>query len=71
MRSVAGEHVELVERAGIEQVLDALAGEQLPLGVLTLDGAFRPCMQGLFLTFVQLIEALAEGMFGHTCPEAS
>ena len=39
---VAGEHVELVERAGVEQVLDALAGEHLALGVLALDRRGEP-----------------------------
>ena len=34
---VAGQQVELLERAGVEQVLDPLAGEQLALGVLALD----------------------------------
>ena len=40
--AVAGEHVELVERARVEQVLDALAGEQLALGVLALDRWAEP-----------------------------
>ena len=37
--AVAGEQVELVERAVVEEVLDALPGEHLALGVLALDRA--------------------------------
>jgi hypothetical protein len=56
---VAGEHVELVERSGVEQVLDALAGEQLALGVLSLDGPFGTGVQRLFLPLVEVFEPLA------------
>jgi hypothetical protein len=41
VRPVPGEHVELVERALVEEVLDALAGEHLALGVLALDRSWR------------------------------
>src|SRR5919198_4273424 len=37
-RSVPNERVELAERAGIEQLVDALAGGELALGMLLLDG---------------------------------
>ena len=36
--AVAGEQIELLEAARIEQYVDALAGEQLALLVLALDG---------------------------------
>ena len=45
--AVAGEQVELVERALVEQVLDALAGQQLALGVLALDGSGRAGVERL------------------------
>jgi hypothetical protein len=38
-RPMAGEHVELLERSRVEQVLDALAGEHLALVVLALHRA--------------------------------
>ena len=37
MGAVTGKKVEFVERLGVEECLDALAGEQLALFVLTLD----------------------------------
>jgi hypothetical protein len=37
---VAGQHVELVERAFVEQVVDPLAGEHLALVLLALNGPF-------------------------------
>ena len=37
--SVTSQHVELLERTRIEQVVDALPGEHLPLLVLPLDGS--------------------------------
>ena len=57
-RPVAGQHVELVERARVEQDLDPLAGEQLALGVLALDRPLRAGLQGFFLALGQLLEAL-------------
>ena len=39
--AVAGQQVELLERAGVEQVLDALPGQHLALGVLALDRTGR------------------------------
>ena len=39
VRAVPGQHVELLEAAWVEQHVDALAGEQLALLVLSLDGA--------------------------------
>ena len=65
---VAGEHVELVERALVEQVLDALAGEQLALRVLALDGPLGAGVEGFFLALRQLRESLVHGMFRHGAP---
>ena len=65
MGPVAGQHVELVERALVEQVLDPLAGEQLALGVLALHGALRPGVEGFFLALCQLCQALGHGMVRH------
>jgi hypothetical protein len=63
---VTGEHVELVEGAGVEQVLDALPGEQLALGVLALDRPLGSGVEGLFLALLQLGQALTEGMRRHS-----
>src|SRR5216683_1204720 len=38
-RAMLDEHVVFLERSGIEQRVDALAGRQLALGVLRLDAA--------------------------------
>ena len=62
---VAGEHVELVERALVEEVLDALAGEHLALGALTFDGALGARVEGLLLALAELLDALGEGDLGH------
>ncbi len=40
--SVPGQLVELVEAAGVEQVVDPLAGEHLALRVLAFDRPWRP-----------------------------
>ena len=65
MGAVAGEHVELVERARVEQVLDALAGEHLALGVLPLDRPLGAGVEGLLLALGQLGQALAHRVLGH------
>ena len=54
--AVAGQQVELLERAGVEQVVDALAGEHLALGVLALDGTGRAGVVGLIPPAAQLLE---------------
>ena len=54
--AVAGEQVELVERAVVEQVLDALPGEQLALGVLALDGARRTGLVGLLPALLEVVD---------------
>ena len=54
--AVAGEQVELVERALVEQVLDALAGEHLALGVLALDGSRRAGVVRLLASLAQIVE---------------
>ena len=66
VRPVAGEHVELVERARVEQVLDALAGEQLALVVLALDRPLGPGVEGFFLALLEILEALAHGVLRHS-----
>ena len=54
--AVAGEEVELVERAGVEEVVDALAGEQLALGVLAFDGVWRPGGERLLPALPQVVD---------------
>ena len=65
MGAVAGEQVELVERAVVEQVLDALAGEQLALGVLALDGAGRAGVERLLAPLLQVVELVLHAVAGH------
>ena len=58
MGPVAGQQVQLLEAVRVEQVLDALAGQHLALGVLTLD---RPRGAGrvrLVLALAQLLQAV-------------
>jgi hypothetical protein len=47
MGAMTGEEVEFVERLGVEQRLDALAGEQFALFMLALDRAGASCVVGL------------------------
>ena len=54
--AVAGEQVELVERAVVEEVVDALAGEHLALGVLALDRAWRPGVERCLAPLPEIVE---------------
>jgi len=62
---VPDQHVQLVEGTLVQEVVDALAGEHLPLVVLPLDRAFGPCVQRLLLTPVEVVEAIAHRVLGH------
>ena len=53
---VAGQQVELVERSLVEEVLDALPGQQLALGVLTFDGSGRAGVVGLLAPLLQVVD---------------
>jgi len=64
MGPMAGEHVELVEAALVEEVVDALAGEHLALRVLALDGALASGVQGRLSTFPELLESCAHRAHG-------
>ena len=55
---VPGQHVHLLERAVVEQVVDALPGGHLAPGVVLLDRPGRPCVSGLLATLGQLRESL-------------
>ena len=68
---MAREHVELVERPGVEQVIDALAGEHLALLVLALDGALRTRVQGLVLASLEVFETFLHRMLRHIAAEAN
>ena len=57
-RLVADEHVDLFERALVEQQLDPLAGGQLPLLVLTGYGSLAACVQRLVAQAAQLLDPL-------------
>ena len=65
VRPVAGEHVELVEGALVEQVLDALAGQHLALVVLPLDCPLRTGVARLVAAAGQLLEALVHSRLSH------
>ena len=60
---VAGQHVELLEGALVEEVLDALPRRQLALGVVLLDGTGATGVEGLVLAFGQVGQAFGHGMF--------
>ena len=67
--AVAGEHVELVERARVEQQLDALAGGELAAAVLALDGLGRAGVERLLAPLVELVDPLFDrmGNWGRRC----
>ena len=56
MCPVTSQHVEFVERALIEQVIDALPGQHLAFFVLARNGTLRTCMQRLILAFTKIVE---------------
>ena len=58
MGAVPGEQVELVERSRVEQVIDALAGQHLALGVLALDRVRRPGMERLVPPLPEVLDLL-------------
>ena len=60
--AVAGEHVELDERARVEQQLDALAGGELAPLVLALDRGRAPGVQRLLAQVGELDESLLDRM---------
>ena len=62
--AVAGEHVELDERAGVEQQLDALAGGELAALVLALDRRGAPGVERLLAQVAQLGEPLFDRVRG-------
>ena len=64
--AVAGEHVELDERAGIEQQVDALARGELAALVLALDRRRAPGVQRLLAQLGELREPLLDRV-GHRC----
>ena len=53
---------------GSSRILDALAGEQLALGVLALDRPLGAGVQRLFLALRQLLDALLHGVLRHSQP---
>ena len=53
---MAGQQVELVEAAGVEEVVEALAGEHLALLVLAFDRAWRTGVVGLLAALSKIFE---------------
>ena len=62
---MTGEHVELLEGIGVEQVLDSLAGEHLALVVLALDRALGCRVQCFVAAPFEIVEAFLHRMGGH------
>src|SRR3984957_20663929 len=60
---VAGQHVELLERSLVEQVLNTLPGGQLSLGMVLFNGPRATRVEGLVLAFGQVGQAFGHGMF--------
>ena len=60
---MAHEAVELDERARVEQLLQPLVREQLPLAPVLLDGLLAGRMQGLLAQLLEPLQ-LALGRFG-------
>ena len=60
---VAGQHVQLVERALVQQVLDALAGQHLAPLVLAVDRPLRPGRERLFAASCQVLDPFPDGVF--------
>ena len=65
LRPVAGQQVELLEAARVEQHVDALAGEQLALLVLALDRSGRAGVERLLSSLVQVAELVGHRVGGH------
>jgi hypothetical protein len=59
---VPGEHVEFVERALVEEVLEPLTGEHLALLVLAFDRALRTGVNGLLAPVGEVGELLLHGV---------
>ena len=62
VRAVADERVELLEGAGVEQLLDPLAGGVLALGVLLLDRGLGGVVDGGRLQLLELGEPFLVGL---------
>jgi len=54
-----------MERARIEEVVDALPGEHLALGVLALDCPLRSGVERFLLALLELLDALSHGVIRH------
>ena len=57
MGAVAGQHIEFVKAARVEQVIDALAGQHFAFCVLTLNRSLRSGIAGGLLAVEEVIEA--------------
>jgi hypothetical protein len=56
-----------VERTGIEQLVDPLAGQELAAVVLPLARHVGAGSEGLFLALLEVGEPLAHRVVGHAC----
>ena len=61
-RPGAGQHVELLEGALVEEVVDPFPGGHLALGVLALDGVRGAGVEGGLLAAGELVQAFGHGV---------
>jgi hypothetical protein len=61
--AMAGQHVELVERSLVEEVLDPLPGKHLAPLVLTVDRPLGARRDRLLTSLVQVLDPFPHGMF--------
>src|SRR3974390_3632118 len=64
VRTVLDEHVEFLERASLEQELDALARSQFAAFVLGLDARLASAEPGLFPALFQFVEDVLHRLLG-------
>jgi hypothetical protein len=54
MGAMANERIDLLERVGVQEVIDALSRGEFPLRALCLDGPLRASVLGLLLAVLEL-----------------
>lgn len=65
MSSVTREHVKFMERAVVQQVLDAFAGEHLSFFVLAGNCAFGSCAERRLAALFEVIQPFRHAGIGH------
>ena len=65
LRAALGEHVELLEGPGVEEIVDAFAGRHLAARVLTFDRRVAPGMERCLAPPLELLQALLHRLVDH------